>query len=257
MRKPFFSLFVLALFLVSCGKTYDDINTPEGRRAIYEQALAHLTGGQCNEARTVLMPLYQSQWADTKVRIAMASTYACSAGFNFAGIFTAISQTSGDIWAGLVKSNYNPNASTSKVSDLKQAAAVLRTTGTSGGGLDAATRPEDANVWMILVQLQIISTTISIDTIGNANPTTGKKTVSITGKGTNQQKCDIQVAVTTISNCLSNLSNSGGTFSTIQNQLNTICGGSCGTNLDPATCTAAEQAQGAALITGIDSMWGT
>jgi hypothetical protein len=259
LRLAFVLLGAMSIVMAlnpGCSQGYKDISTANGRRAVLDEANNALTIKDCETAITLLKPLYESQWVDFEIRMTYASAYACKGGLNFAALAAKLSGfSSGDIWALLVSSNYSKNSSDGKVAALEQAATIVRTT-SGTGALTASTRPEEANMYMIFLQMSLIATTISVDSMGAANPSTGKKTQNITGTGTSADECRVQVAFSTISDA-SGASGATGALNTLLSSVNTACGGACPTNLDPAVCTAVEEAQGAALIIALDAQWGT
>ena len=248
------SLIAVCVFFLSCGKAYKDITTENGRRAISETANSFLSAGQCNRAIEVMQPLYDSIYVNTEIRLVYSSAYACAGGFNFAALIAGLSSTPFDIWSSLVKSNFSALATDGRTTNLQRAAEILRTTTTNSGSQQAVDRPSDANLYMVFMQIELISTTISTSSMGLADESTGKKTRSINTLGTAAEKCVIEVAVATISDCL-NVVSTGTAIDTLNTTIQAICGGACPTNKNPAVCSAAEQAQGDALITAIDGQW--
>jgi hypothetical protein len=252
-------IFVLSLTsaFLTCGEDFRDISTASGRQAILDDANNYLTDGSCEAAISVLSPLYFSQYVNHEVRMTFASAYACRGGLNFAQLAASLNGfTSGDIWALLVSANYSQSSSDGKVAALERAAEIILTTSAFQSSFEASARPKDANVYMIFLQMNIIATTISTDAMGKANSTTGKKTQSIAALGTNADKCRLQIALSVIADSSAFVA-TGSSLTSLLDSVNTACGGTCPANKDPSVCTAAEQAQGTALIIGIDSQWGT
>ena len=251
-------LFSTVLFLQSCGQDYKQISTDNGRQYLLDMANDFLTSGQCQQAIDTLTPLYNSIYVDNEIRITYASAWACAGGFNFAALIGAIKNLgSGDIWSAFVSADYSASYADSHVYLLDQAVQYVRKVSSNASSYSAAFRTEDANIYMVFLQMQIISSTISISTMGNADRLTGKKTTTITGKGTATEKCRIEVSFATIRDSL-NYVTSGAAISTMTSAINTVCtqaAGLCPTNTDPSICTAAEQAQGAAIIAAIDAQW--
>lgn len=248
-------LFFSQFFLNSCGQGYKDLSTANGRQIVLDEANNFLTDGQCQQAIDVLSPLYNSIYVDDDVRLVYASAYACLGGFNFPSLITGLTNASGgDIWSALIKSNYSSVDTTtqSHVYFFQTAATALRNTG--GGSFDASDRPEGANLYMVFLQAEIIAKTIMQNGVGKADAVTGKKTVAITGLGSNQQLCDLEVAIATISDSLLNVSTNSA-LDNVSSSVSTACGGACPTNKDPSVCSAVEQAQGAALMIALDSQW--
>jgi hypothetical protein len=253
-RSLFFFLcivFVVALSFTACGQDYKA--TPQ---AVIDEANNHLTTGNCESAIAVLKPVYESPNVNNDVRMAYSSAYGCKGGISMPSLLAAlVDTTSSDIWAKLVKANYS-TGSDGKYDALGTSAQILRNTAVPSGSVGAADRSADANVFMVFVQLNIIATTIS--PLGAAVSTTGKKTQAIAGATTAQQ-CAIEVAMATISDSLQS-AGTGGAIDAIRTALSSACTaalGACPTNRDPSVCTAVEQAQGTALLTAINSQWGT
>lgn len=251
----FLVTFSSMAILQSCGTGYSNIDSENGRNAIMEQADQFLSAGQCARALEILGPLYTSQYVDDKIRMSYASAFACAGGFNFISTANGLTNASGnDIYSGLVLGNYSLNANDGKVISLSTAANIVRETRRVPGSIRAVDRPSDANLYMIFMQLELITVTISTSNFGDANPQTGAKRLAITGKGSNAEKCRMEVAIATISDCLTYVS-AGTALSKIKTQINNLCGGACPSNLDPNVCTAVEQVQGAAVIAAIDASW--
>ncbi len=253
MLKPIVAYLALlttvSMFFLSCGQSYKDISSVNGRRAIIETANSFLSSGQCQRAIEVMSPLYNSIYVDLEIRMVYASAHACAGGFNFVTLAAALAG-SGNLFAKLVAGNYSASNIDQKTTNLQAAAQILRSTTTNPGSLAAVDRPSEANVYMLFLQLEIISTTISTTAMGNGDPITGAKGNAITGLGTNTDKCNIVVAMATISNCSSVVS-----VGSAIDAVTAACGGACPTNLNPAVCTAVEQAQGDALIIALDGLW--
>ncbi|MBI2607124.1 MAG: hypothetical protein HYW49_13700 [Deltaproteobacteria bacterium] len=258
MRLSLFLILFIApwsiLAIQSCGQGYKGLHSENGRRAIIEEANNLLTSGQCEAAIAVLKPLYESEFNNNEVRLTYASAFACAGGFNFAMLIGSIQNVGSDIWSPIVASNYSPNYSNGRVTSLNTAARIIRETSRTPGSFKAIDRDPDVNLYMIFIQAELITTTISIDTMGVADEKTGKKTTTITGKGGSAEQCRIELAVATIQDCLGQVS-TGSAIDKVSTSISAICGGACPTNLDPGVCTATEIVQGTALIAAIDTQW--
>lgn len=248
-------VLIFSIFFLSCGTGYKDLSTENGRKALMEQANNYLTGGQCTAAIEVLKPLYESQYVNTEVRLIYASAHACVAGFNFPSLITGLTSINGsDIWSPLIKTNYNSARSDNHLYYLKKAASILRETASTSGSFRASDRPSDVNLYMVFIQAEIISKTILLPDMGNADPTTGKQQATIIGKGDNEDKCYIVAAFATIADSLTQVS-TGTAINSVSSSITNACGGACPTNKDPSVCTVVEQAQGDILLTAIDGQW--
>jgi hypothetical protein len=89
--------------------------------------------------------------------------------------------------------------------------------------------------------------------MGNAYVESGKKRQNITGLGSSDDLCSIQVAFSTIYDSLQYVNSSG--LTKIGGAVNSVCGGTCTGNLNPDVCTAVETALGTAQVAAIDSQW--
>ena len=239
----------LAPFIEGCG--YRDISTENGRLSLIQQANLFLNSANCGQARDTIQPLYQSQYVNNEVRLVYASAYACSASFSFTGLVSNLKGSSTSIFSSLVAAMYS-NGNDSHLLNYQSAATLVASTTAVAGSLNAADRPSDANVYMIFMQLGILSSVIS--TLGVASQSTGQKTVAITGLGTAAQQCAVQSAIAIVSDSISSVGSTG-VFSSLSSSFTSLCaGGVCG-NKDPSVCTAGVQAWGAALIAAVDTLW--
>lgn len=260
MLLKYFLIYILCsvIFLQSCGQDYKHISTQNGRQYLLDLANGYLTSGQCQQAIDTLEPLYNSIYVDNEIRLTYASAWACAGGFNFAVLIASLKNLgSGDIWSAFVAANYSASYADSKVYLLGEAVRYVRKASSNSSSYSAAFRTQEANIYMVFLQMQIIATTISIQTLGNADRLTGKKTTTITGLGTNAEKCRIEVAFATIKDSL-NYVTAGAAITTLNNAITKVCtaaGANCPTNLDPNICTATEQAHGAAIMAAIDTDW--
>lgn len=256
----FIFVFLSSFIFITCSKDYEKLETENGRQLIIDKANNYLTAGQCDEAIDTMLPLYMSPYKDNKIRILFASANACKGGFGFMSLITSVILNAGsDIWSPLVLANHSKNIYDKKVEYLNRAAEILRTTSSSGQDhmnnyLDAVNRPADANLFMGLLQLSLIGVTISGDGMGAANITTGKKTLSIAGKGSDEERCRVALAFATIRNSFE-YAGEGPALNEMSAHLDEICTAGCPSNLDPSVCTIVEQAVGAQIIDSIDGQW--
>ncbi len=243
-------LLGLSLFFNSCG-SYRDIQSDNGKQAVIEEANLYLNSGNCDKAIETLTPLYQSSRTDNEVRMVFSSAYACKAGFSMTRIITNL-KGSGNIWNIIVSSLYS-NGSDGHYANFMEAATILRTTAPNGS-LFAVDRPGDANVYMIFMQLGVISSLIS--RMGVADSGTGAQTTPLVASdATMAERCSIQVAFSTINDSLDSLGADTGTLANLSTVVAAVCAlGGC-TNVDPAVCTAAEDTIGTGFIAAIDASW--
>jgi hypothetical protein len=252
-----------------------DLSTANGQQAIIDQANDYLTAGDCDQAISVLSPLINSQYSSYAALMVYASAYACKGGIAFTSLIGTLTNLGGqDIWGALIKTNYS-NGSDGKEAALDQAAQILYNTASTPGVFQASLRTCDANLYMILVQMNIIATVISPPAMGNANPTTGKKGQPLTNglgpgpgpgpsatgvNGTANDWCHVEVAFAEISDS-ANYASSSTVINNITSKINSICskipGGLCPTNEDLNACLSntGYQWQGQLVIAQIDSMW--
>ncbi len=86
VRLKFEILLVSAslwLGLGACSVPTDDPATTVGKQSIIFQVNAALTAGECDDAITLIEPLYNSENTDNEVRRLRASAHSCKAGINF------------------------------------------------------------------------------------------------------------------------------------------------------------------------------
>ncbi|MEW6056230.1 MAG: hypothetical protein AB1540_06420 [Bdellovibrionota bacterium] len=263
MNRAGICLWFILFFVLSCSSDYRDIATENGRQAVIDEATNHLTAGLCDRALETLSDLYNSDHVDNEVRQLYASAYACKGGLNFPSMFVAL-KDSPDIWNALIKSNYSAGTGDLKVDNMLRSAEILRETSSIEGNYFASTRPRDVNAYMVFVQLNLISLTLS--PLGAANPDDGKrrKPTPICSPAATciaRDQCRVAVAVANIRDSIDSLP-SGPITDKISIAFNAACsavGGGCPTVLDPsdAACTAAMQVQGQVLIDTFASQWGT
>ncbi|HRK02864.1 MAG TPA: hypothetical protein PLH57_09375, partial [Oligoflexia bacterium] len=178
--------------------------------------------------------------------------YACQGGVDFPNLIAAIKDSPADIWSPLVKANYS-DLGDGKAIALLTAASIIRQTAEIAGSFEASARTEDANLYMIVVQVQLISTTIS--GLGQADRTTGNEGIAgWPATSGDMYRCRIQSAVSTIQDSLEYVESSTN-LQTLSNAITTLCVGSCSTNRDPEGCSAADNLEGLALMNGISADW--
>ena len=240
-----------AFFLLTCGQGYRDISTENGRQAVIDDAQNYLTAGLCEEAISVLQPLYSSQYANEEVKLLYASAYGCKGGMNMAAQIGELTNVSGaDIWSPLVKTNYSASNADLHIVNLDLAADIIRQTNFVPGAYEASSRSKDANTFMTFVQLNNITSVIS--PLGAANKATGKRTQAVCAACSVADVCHVQVAVAFMDDALDFMGN-GPVVTTLNSALNTACAGACPTNKVLAVCMgdAVLQATGQAMITAI------
>jgi hypothetical protein len=247
----------LAFILTTCAPDYKDLSNPNGRQALIDLANNYLTAGSCEEAINTIQPLVESQYVTLEARMVYASAYACKGGMSFISLLLALKDVSGDdVWSPLVKSNYSTGSSDGKTAALNTATEILRQTATPANSFDASARPDDANMYMIFVQANIIATVIG--PLGAANRTTGKRTQAITATASTSERCFTQVAIAAIADSLQYVSTSTA-IDNVRESVTSACGGSCPTNRDYSVCVgnAGLQTIGQTLLTAISGQWST
>lgn len=95
-----FFVLITAVIGASCGRGALDPTTARGKRAILDQVSLLLSEQDCEAAIALLKPVYDSINTDNDIRMAMASTYGCSAQINFFAFLGEIASNSATIVGG-------------------------------------------------------------------------------------------------------------------------------------------------------------
>ena len=75
-------LAAVSALATACGAPAMDASTDIGKQAILDQVNQDLSIQDCSDALALIKPVYNSANTDNDVRMAMAESYACAAGFN-------------------------------------------------------------------------------------------------------------------------------------------------------------------------------
>ncbi|MGE4234205.1 MAG: hypothetical protein AB7F43_12825 [Bacteriovoracia bacterium] len=255
-------LFCLSLFsFQNCGNSYQDYANENGRQIVIDRANNYLTAGDCDSAIETLIPLYNSQYVDNSVRMVMASAYGCKGGIHFPNIITALTEISGsDIWSPIISANYSTGESDGKIAALLLATHVIRQTASITGSLDANLRDDDANTYMVFIQLNVLAAILA--PLGGANSTTGKKTITgFAATSSTTEQCRTTNAFSDLVDSINNL-NATGKFSKVKDTITNLCtsvfAGSCPTTRRYDDCVAADYVSGQGILNYIDSnQWST
>jgi hypothetical protein len=166
-----------------------------------------------------------------------------------------LASNNGEIWSGIAKAIPSTTHNDGKLASFQVAVGALLATSHIAGSFAASDRDDDSNTFMLFVQAGVVATIIG--PLGNVNVSTGHKQQSInTASASNSDLCLIEVAIATITDSVSALSNTGAAIKSLASSVKAICGGGvCPTNKDPSACTAANYLEGASILTSIDAQW--
>lgn len=166
----FFLIFSFLSFSISCGSQMNT-DTAHGRQARIDEANFQLSNGQCQAALDAIGPLYNSKYITDEIRIIMASSYACFAGFNLLAMVTNMAGAS-SYFAALAKTMPN-SIGDGKITNMYKAIDVLTNGNTV---LTAAPRSKSINTYMIFLQFALVGEILNGYGLANA---AGAKTVAL------------------------------------------------------------------------------
>jgi hypothetical protein len=173
---PVFWFVAVAIVLSACGEPAMDPNSTVGAQAIIDQTNIYLTNGDCSDAISTILPLYNSSNTSNEVRMIAASAYACDAKVNFFGTITNIGNAGGVLSAGnffgFFADLFQSTSEDKVVESSGYAMNILMTAIPSGtvilpsdetnstsdnpGSLNVADRTVDSDIYLLLVSMAAI-----------------------------------------------------------------------------------------------------
>jgi hypothetical protein len=233
-RKQF-AAFITLLALTGCSPGLDP-TSGLGKQALLDQANYALTTEDCAQAITLIKPVYASENTDNKVRMMMASAYACEATINLFEVVNDLIANSSAI-AGAGFWNFLalefPSTTNDRVSEAAQlaqdalhsvispAAVILPTnmynTDTfNPGALTTQDRYSDANAFLFFVSMAAIG---SIENRYGSPDSNGKRgtatlpwmtatSIKATGTATEADGCAYASAIVNYVDALDGLASS-------------------------------------------------
>jgi hypothetical protein len=252
---PVFTVFGIFALFGGCGNRYD-VNTPAGRQARIDDANYHLSKGECGLAQAAIQPVYASTGVTDDVRIIMAATWACYAGFNVLDLISQVASST-NLFQGLAAS-LSTQAGSGGPADFYAANDVLTSNGTA---LSAAARSQTVNAYMVFLELGTISAILR--NYGSPSATGVKgQAISYPGQMSNVDACALAAAFSMLVDSFNNSNLSDATTAAAVAKANSYCVAagqpSCNViNKDRTVCNGvnAQSTVAGAVVTGVNAAW--